>query len=187
MPAGKQKGALYSFSTRIEHQIETYRYQSAELFRLANTTDTEKRPELVPPHKILNDIYWIDSRVPVVDAILFGQTNDETYAIARRFSDYLTILWGGENQFNSVYYLNGLDNSLLLVTSHSALRPELRYRESPLTLGADENGRKCWRIPQRWMSGKPSPPLPRCRQNQPTTIPTAQCLITPSADQRGGV
>ncbi|HHQ6610825.1 phosphotransferase RcsD [Morganella morganii] len=135
---GSKKGALYSFSSRIEHQVETYRYQSAELFRLANTTDTDKRPELVPPHKILNDIYWIDSRVPVVDAILFGQTNDETYAIARRFSDYLTILWGGENQFNSMYYLNGLDNSLLLVTSHSALRPELRYRESQLTLGADE-------------------------------------------------
>ena len=54
---------------------------------------TPKRPELVPPHKILNDIYWIDSRVPVVDAILFGQTNDETYAIAA-FSDYLTISVG---------------------------------------------------------------------------------------------
>lgn len=135
---GSKKGALLSFSNRIEHQVETYRYQSVELFRIANTVDTEKRPELVPPHKILNDIYWIDSRVPVVDAILFGRTDDETYSIARRFSDYLTILWGGNNQFNSMYYLNGLDNSLLLVTSHSALRPELRYRESYLTLSADE-------------------------------------------------
>ncbi|OPL22108.1 hypothetical protein B5S45_19920, partial [Morganella morganii] len=33
-----KKGALYSCSTRIEHQSATYRYQSAELFRLANTT-----------------------------------------------------------------------------------------------------------------------------------------------------
>ncbi|MEQ5205280.1 phosphotransferase RcsD, partial [Providencia rettgeri] len=38
----------------------------------------------------------------------------------------------------SMYYLNGQDNSLVLVTTHSILKPELRYKESYLTLTPED-------------------------------------------------
>ena len=43
--------------------------------------------------------------------------------MTQKMSDYLDILWGAETILRSMYYLNGLDNSLILVSTPAVEGP----------------------------------------------------------------
>ena len=46
-----------------------------------------------------------------------GSHDSSTLEMTQKMSDYLDILWGAETIPWSMYYLNGLDNSLILVST----------------------------------------------------------------------
>ncbi|MEX6225614.1 hypothetical protein AB6F55_12780 [Providencia hangzhouensis] len=85
-----------------------------------------------------HDIFWLSSANQTIDAIVFGNNKKANNVLATKLADYMEIVWGARNEYNSMYYLNGLDNTLVLVTTHSILKPELRFKESYLTLTAEE-------------------------------------------------
>ena len=64
----------------------------------------------------------------------------------------------------ALYYLNGKGNDLILITTHSILKPELRYKESYLTLTA-ENKRSELLMQSTALDEKRAfLPLGKCRQ-----------------------
>uniref|UniRef100_UPI0036D9B786 phosphotransferase RcsD n=1 Tax=Photorhabdus sp. RM322S TaxID=3342825 RepID=UPI0036D9B786 len=131
-----KKYALNSVSTKIVLQIEDYRYHANAIFEQANISSF-KPQEPVSLMKLRPDVYWLESRYQTVDTIIFGHHSPASAELAQRLSNYMEILWGARNEYNSMYYLNGKDNSLFLITTYSILKPELRFKESYLTLTAE--------------------------------------------------
>ncbi|NHB61273.1 phosphotransferase RcsD [Photorhabdus sp. RW14-46] len=131
-----KKYALNSVATKVVLQIEDYRYHANSIFKQANSASF-KPPELVTPMKLRPDVYWLENRYQTIDTIIFGHHSTASVELAQRLSNYMEILWGTRNEYNSMYYLNGKDNNLFLITTHSILKPELRFKESYLTLTAE--------------------------------------------------
>ncbi|MDC9596525.1 phosphotransferase RcsD [Xenorhabdus anantnagensis] len=132
----EKKYAISSVAAKMRLQIKDYRYHANHIFKQSNTLSISSQ-EKMPLFKLRPDIYWIENSNQSVDAIIFGQYNDSTIQLAQSLSSYLEILWGADNEYLSMYYLNGQENNLLLLTTHSALKPEIRFKESYLTRNPD--------------------------------------------------
>ncbi|WP_100158504.1 phosphotransferase RcsD [Proteus columbae] len=134
-----KKNAINNTTNKFARQVEDYRYHSNQLFQLSNKiADTSTFPVLqLNPIKLRSDVFWLEERDQTVDSIIFGKPNEQTFQLAQRFANSLEILWGVRNDYSSLYYLNGKGNDLILITTHSVLKPEIRYKESYLTLTAE--------------------------------------------------
>ncbi|MEQ5205449.1 phosphotransferase RcsD [Proteus sp. fly-1067] len=134
-----KKNAINNTTHKFALQVEDYRYHSNQLFQLSNKiSDTTLFPSLpLTPIKLRSDVFWFEGRDQTVDAIIFGKPNEQTFQLAQRFANSLEIIWGVRNDYSSLYYLNGKGNDLILITTHSVLKPEIRYKESYLTLTAE--------------------------------------------------
>ncbi|EJD6368500.1 phosphotransferase RcsD [Providencia rettgeri] len=130
--------SLSSMATRLAYQIEDYRYQASHIYKLANDKTTPTAIDKLSVTEMRHDIFWLSSANQTIDAIVFGNNKKANNVLATKLADYMEIVWGARNEYNSMYYLNGLDNTLVLVTTHSILKPELRFKESYLTLTAEE-------------------------------------------------
>ncbi|MBD2783537.1 phosphotransferase RcsD [Xenorhabdus sp. DI] len=129
----EKKYAISSVTDQMRLQIKDYRYHANHIFEQSNTLPISSQ-ENIPVFKLRPDVYWLENRYQSVDAIIFGQYNNSSIQLAQRLSGYLNILWGSHNKYLSMYYLNGQDNNLLLITTHPILKPEIRFKESYLTL-----------------------------------------------------
>lgn len=134
-----KKNAINNTTHKFARQVEDYRYHSNQLFQLSNKiADTSTFPVLrLNPIRLRSDVFWLEGRDQTVDSIIFGKPNEQTFQLAQRFANSLEILWGVRNDYSSLYYLNGKGNDLILITTHSVLKPEIRYKESYLTLTAE--------------------------------------------------
>ncbi|MBQ0212852.1 phosphotransferase RcsD [Proteus vulgaris] len=134
-----KKNAINNTTHKFALQVEDYRYHSNQLFQLSNKiSDTAFFPSLpLTPIKLRSDVFWLEGRDQTIDAIIFGKPNEQTFQLAQRFANSLEIIWGVRNDYSSLYYLNGKGNDLILITTHSVLKPEIRYKESYLTLTAE--------------------------------------------------
>lgn len=134
-----KKNAINNTTNKFASQVEDYRYHANQLFQLSNKINdpTLFLPLKINPVKLRSDVYWLEGRDQTVDAIVFGKSNEQTFQLAGYFANALEIIWGVRNNYNSLYYLNGKGNDLILITTHSILKPELRYKESYLTLTAE--------------------------------------------------
>lgn len=138
-----KQSSLNSMSLRLAYQIEDYRYHANHLYKLANpeTKNTEALYNLENNNSVIKirpNVYWLSSTNQTIDAIIFGDQEKEDSLLASILANYMEIVWGARNEYNSMYYLDGSNNSLILITTHSVLKPELRYKESYLTLSAEE-------------------------------------------------
>lgn len=130
--------SLNSMASRLAYQIEDYRYQASHIYKIANDKSSVPPTDNLAVTGIRHDIFWLSSANQSIDAIVFGNNKQSNNALASKLANYMEIVWGARNEYNSMYYLNGLDNTLVLVTTHSILKPELRFKESYLTLTAEE-------------------------------------------------
>ncbi|MDR0219070.1 MAG: phosphotransferase RcsD [Enterobacteriaceae bacterium] len=128
----EKKYAISSVTAKMKLQIEDYRYHASRIFEQSNIQESYT-PESISPLEVRPKVYWLESHNQHIDAIIFGRYNDSSAQLAQKLSNYLEILWGARNEYESMYYLNGKDNNLLLVTTHSILKPEIRFKESYLT------------------------------------------------------
>ncbi|PHM75087.1 phosphotransferase RcsD [Xenorhabdus kozodoii] len=129
----EKKYAISSVTAKMRLQIKDYRYHASHIFEQSNNLPVSSQ-ENASLLKLRPDVYWLENHYQSVDAIIFGQYNASSIQLARHLSGYLDILWGAHNEYLSMYYLNGQDNNLLLVTTYPTLKPEIRFKESYLTL-----------------------------------------------------
>ncbi|WP_237387206.1 phosphotransferase RcsD [Xenorhabdus sp. Sc-CR9] len=131
----EKKYAISSVAARMRLQIGDYRYHANHIFEQSQSNiQPISSQETTSLLKIRPNVYWLENHNQAVDTIIFGPYNDLSIQFAQRLSTYLEILWGSRSEYLSMYYLNGQDNNLLLVTTHSILKPEIRLKESYLTL-----------------------------------------------------
>ncbi|MEX6039872.1 phosphotransferase RcsD, partial [Providencia hangzhouensis] len=133
-----RQASLNSMASRLAYQIEDYRYQASHIYKIANNKSSTPSADQLAVTGIRHDIFWLSSANQSIDAIVFGNNKQSSNVLASKLANYMEIVWGARNEYNSMYYLNGLDNTLVLVTTHSILKPELRFKESYLTLTAEE-------------------------------------------------
>ncbi|EKT55585.1 phosphotransferase RcsD [Providencia sneebia] len=135
---------LTTMAKQLSYQFDDYRYQANSLYKLANEKSVTHPPvsEINTLHstltKIRHDVSWLSSSNQTIDSIIFGSDKPQNIILATELSDYMEVVWADRNEYNSMYFLNGSDNTLILVTTHSILKPELRYKESYLILSAEE-------------------------------------------------
>ncbi|WP_426576949.1 phosphotransferase RcsD [Xenorhabdus stockiae] len=132
----EKKYAVSSVTAKMRLQIKDYRYHAGRIFEQSNSQSLSSLGT-VPTLGVGPNIYWLENNSKNIDAIIFGSYNDSSVQLAQKLSHYLEILWGSRNEYESMYYLNGKDNNLLLVTTHPILKPEIRFKESYLTLTSD--------------------------------------------------
>ncbi|MBD2793058.1 phosphotransferase RcsD [Xenorhabdus sp. 42] len=129
----EKKYAISSVTAKMRLQINEYRYHANRIFEQSNTLPISSQ-ETTSLLKIRSDVYWLENHNQTIDTIILGQYNDTSLQLAKSLSNYMEILWGASSEYLSIYYLNGRDNNLLLVTTHPFLKPEMRLKESYLTL-----------------------------------------------------
>lgn len=67
--------------------------------------------------RLKQDVYYLEKPRRKTEALIFGSHDNSTLEMTQRMSTYLDTLWGAENVPWSMYYLNGQDNSLVLIST----------------------------------------------------------------------
>ena len=122
---------VISIADAINKRVETYRYATWQLYNnitAAPSSSDEKMQEI----RLRQDIYYLEKPRVKTEAVIFGTHDNATLALTQQISRYLDTLWGGEDNSWSMYYLNGLDNSLILVSTLPLRDISSGFRDSVL-------------------------------------------------------
>lgn len=134
----EKKYVLTNIASGLQQRIDDYRYHTYQIYDLANNPDKVDVPSPVAQETRLRpDVYYIEKPRRKTDAVIFGNHEPATLTMALQLSDYLDNYWGPKNDTYSMYYLNGQDNSLLLITTQALKEVTSRFKESYLTASAE--------------------------------------------------
>ncbi|MCB5307998.1 phosphotransferase RcsD [Yersinia massiliensis] len=134
----EKKHALTYIASGLQQRIDDYRYHTYQLYDLANNPELAEKVILSAQEvRLRPDIYYIEKPRRKTDTVIFGNHEQATLVTALAMSDYLDSHWGSQNDTYSMYYLNGQDNSLTLVTTQALKEVTSRFKESYLTVAAE--------------------------------------------------
>ncbi|CRY17430.1 phosphotransfer intermediate protein in two-component regulatory system with RcsBC [Yersinia enterocolitica] len=134
----EKKHALSYIATGLQQRIEDYRYHTYQIYDFANNPNISDKNILSAQEvRLRPDIYYIEKPRRKTDAVIFGNHEPATFAMTLQLSDYLDSHWGAQNDTYSMYYLNGQDNSLTLITTQALKEVTSRFKESYLTAAAE--------------------------------------------------
>ncbi|MFC3394853.1 phosphotransferase RcsD [Brenneria rubrifaciens] len=127
---------LADLSQGIQKRIDTYRFFTYQIYGNLNNVppvsdDNIKAINLMP------NIFYVEKNGQKTDALIFGQHDISTLNAVRRISLSLDILWGAENNVYSMYYLNGVDNSLTMISTQTLKDISSQFRGSYITAIAE--------------------------------------------------
>ncbi|AHK20505.1 tRNA(5-methylaminomethyl-2-thiouridylate) methyltransferase [Yersinia similis] len=134
----EKKHALTNIANGLQQRIDDYRYHTYQIYDLVNNPIKASEPHpAVQEIRLRPDVYYIEKPRRKTDAVIFGNHEPATLTMALQISDYLDNLWGPQNDTYSMYYLNGQDNSLLLITTQALKEVTSRFKENYLTAFAE--------------------------------------------------
>ncbi len=134
----EKKHALSYIATGLQQRIDDYRYHTYQIYDFANNPNISDKNILSAQEvRLRPDIYYIEKQRRKTDAVIFGNHEPATLAMTLQLSDYLDSHWGAQNDTYSMYYLNGQDNSLTLITTQALKEVTSRFKESYLTAAAE--------------------------------------------------
>ncbi|MGE4798899.1 phosphotransferase RcsD [Yersinia hibernica] len=134
----EKKYALIYIATGLQQRIDDYRYHTYQIYDFANNPNLSDKNILTAQEvRLRPDIYYIEKPRRKTDAVIFGNHEASTLAMTLQLSDYLDSHWGPQNDTYSMYYLNGQDNSLALITTQPLKEVTSRFKESYLTAAAE--------------------------------------------------
>ncbi|WP_413723321.1 phosphotransferase RcsD [Sodalis sp. RH23] len=127
----EKKHSMTTITVALQKRIDTYRFVADRLYEqstgtgpvdmtLGNIHETRLRP----------DVFYIEKPHRKTDGLIFGAHESATLATAVKMSDYLDVLWGGESNNYSLFYLNGVDNSLTLISTQPLRDIAPRFEDS---------------------------------------------------------
>ncbi|GAA3600834.1 phosphotransferase RcsD [Gibbsiella greigii] len=134
----EKKYALNAISNSLQQRIDYYRYVTYQVYdRFGNASVLTATPDLQET-RLRPDVYYVEKPYKKTDAVIFGTHDSNTLAMIAGVSDYLDMLWGAEKEQYTMYYLNGLDNSLSMVTTQPVKELISRYKENYLANSAED-------------------------------------------------
>ena len=123
---------LSSVARLLQQRIETYRFITYQIYE--TPPSDEPANSSAPQHelRLRPDIYLLDKARHKTDALIFGLHDSATSELAQNLSRYLDTLWSANTEPYSLYYLNGQDNSLILISTMPMKDLSARYKDGYL-------------------------------------------------------
>ncbi|PVZ85833.1 phosphotransferase RcsD [Serratia sp. S1B] len=134
----EKKHAITGIATSVQNRIDNYRYLTYQIYtKFGNPASPAIEPDL--QEKLLSaDVYYLDKKRNKTDVVIFGNHDSNTLTMISNISNFLDSRWGTKKENYTLYYLNGQDNSLSLVTTQSIKELTSRLKENYLTALASE-------------------------------------------------
>ncbi|KAA9000010.1 phosphotransferase RcsD [Affinibrenneria salicis] len=112
----EKRYALSDIAQSMQKRIDTYRFYTWQMYENF-TPEAPDELNAMREVRLHPDVFYVDKSNAKNGALIFGQHEPATLSTAWRMANYLDILWGAENDIYSMYYLNGQDNSLTLIST----------------------------------------------------------------------
>jgi len=101
----------------IHKRIDTWRYATWQLYDNIAAAPASSPGDGLQETRLKQDVYYLEKPRRKTEALIFGSHDSSTLEMTQRISAYLDTLWGAETVPWSMYYLNGQDNSMILVST----------------------------------------------------------------------
>lgn len=108
---------IISMSHALQQRIDSWRYASWQIYDNIATLPAVPADDTLQEIRLAPDIYTLQKPQRKTEVLIFGTHDPTTLQTAQILSRHLDILWGAETLPWSMYYLNGTDNSLILVST----------------------------------------------------------------------
>ncbi|CCG87793.1 phosphotransferase RcsD [Erwinia piriflorinigrans] len=114
----EKRFAMEDISHAMQKRIDTYRLAAWQIYEnLAADAAGNTAPSNLQEMPLQPDIYYVEKTRRKTEALIFGPHERTALDMTSRMSSYLDTLWGAENSTWSMYFLNGQDNSLILIST----------------------------------------------------------------------
>ncbi len=101
----------------IHKRIDTWRYATWQIYDNIAAAPAASAGDGLQETRLKQDVYYLEKPRRKTEALIFGSHDGSTLEMTQRISNYLDTLWGAETVPWSMYYLNGQDNSMILVST----------------------------------------------------------------------
>lgn len=101
----------------IHKRVDTWRYVTWQIYDNVAATPSSSSSDGLQETRLKQDVYYLEKPRRKTEALIFGSHDNATLEMTQRMSTYLDTLWGAETVPWSMYYLNGEDNSLTLIST----------------------------------------------------------------------
>ena len=123
-----------NIASSIQKRIDTYRFATWQIYENLAATEIGSSPqENIQETQISPDVYALEKNRQKTEALIFGSHNTDTLGMSLRISNYLDTLWGAETSNWSMYFLNGQDNSLTMVSTLPLRDMATRYKDNTIS------------------------------------------------------
>lgn len=133
----EKKSTLNTLALGMQKRIDTYRFFTYQIYSNLNNDAGAGGEDSVSAISLLPDVFYLEKNGQKTDALIFGQHDKSTLSAVRKISRYLDILWGAESDIYSMYYLNGVDNSLSMISTQILKDISAQFRGSYITAIAE--------------------------------------------------
>ncbi|MCK1970421.1 phosphotransferase RcsD [Franconibacter sp. IITDAS19] len=104
--------------TRAMHKrVDTWRYATWQIYDNIAASPSAPEGANLQETRLRQDVYYLEKPRRKTEALIFGSHDSSTLEMTQRISTYLDTLWGAETVPWSMYYLNGQDNSMILIST----------------------------------------------------------------------
>ncbi|EHM44771.1 two-component sensor protein [Yokenella regensburgei ATCC 49455] len=129
----------------LHKRIDTWRYATWQIYdNIAASAGTSG--EGLQETRVKQDVYYLEKPRRKTEALIFGSHDSATLDMTQKMSTYLDTLWGAETVPWSMYYLNGQDNSLILISTLPLKDLSSGFKES--TIGSIVDSRRAEMLQQ---------------------------------------
>ncbi|WP_088219235.1 phosphotransferase RcsD [Enterobacter kobei] len=129
----------------MHKRIDTWRYATWQIYD--NIAAAPALPaDGLQETRLKQDVYYLEKPRRKTEALIFGSHDSSTLEMTQRISTYLDTLWGAETVPWSMYYLNGQDNSMILVSTLPLKDLSSGFKES--TIGTIVDARRAEMLQQ---------------------------------------
>ncbi|NDL65258.1 phosphotransferase RcsD [Acerihabitans arboris] len=127
----EKQHSMATITLALQKRIDTYRFVADRLYdESSSTSATDVMLGNIHETRLRPEVFYIEKPHKKTDGLIFGAHENATLATAVKMSDYLDILWGAESNNYSLFYLNGVDNSLTLISTQALRDIAPRFEDS---------------------------------------------------------
>lgn len=125
-----KRHSMTTLADSLQKRINAYRFVTWKTYENQSLINKDDSEHNVQETRLRQNLYYLEKENQKTEALIFGSHDSHTLKIAQNMSVWLDSLWGKENSTWSMYYLNGQDNSLILVSTLPLREMATRYKES---------------------------------------------------------
>lgn len=134
----EKKYSVNTIANALQKRIDSYRYLTYQIYDKFGNAASQPVDANRQETRLHPDVYYVEKLRKKTDAVIFGSHDSSTLTMIANISDFLDARWGSKTESYAMYYLNGQDNSLSLVTTQSLKELTSRLKENYLTTSAAE-------------------------------------------------